>query len=273
MSRGAAPRGRAAGAWGAALACVLVADLTVAQVGGRPLSTRVEITPAAVKLGERVTYRAVITGGWTAARIRVLPPVTGGDLTWGVAMGRHRNATGERTRPDTRGWYESSGGGDSLVMEVPLQVFRPGMVSIPGPRVEVVDRSGARALNLPMVTLVVVPVVGATDSTADLRPLRGPLPAPWWERVPWRWVALGLLAAALAIALVRWLRRRRPAPAVRPAAASRSTRDPLAEGLAALAALRAERLPAAGPVRRARLPAHAHPAALPRERGEHDASG
>jgi hypothetical protein len=85
----------------------------------------------------------------------------------------------------------------------------------------------------------------AADSDARLRPLRGPLAAPWWERVPWT-VVLGALAI-LAITFLVWrrlLRRRRPAATATVPRVARA--DPAAEALRELAALRRLQLPEAG---------------------------
>jgi hypothetical protein len=92
--------------------------------------------------------------------------------------------------------------------------------------------------------LTVVPVLTAADSNADFRAVHGPLAAPWWERVPWAWVILGVLAAVAIVALVVWRRRRR-ARASAPSAGPEA-RDPLAEALAALASLRGLSLPEHG---------------------------
>jgi hypothetical protein len=94
-----------------------------------------------------------------------------------------------------------------------------------------------------MVTLDVMPVLSAADSNADYRSLHAPLAAPWWERVPWTMVVLGLLLLAVAGWVMRAVRRRAAAPAAAPEALPL---DPRAEALAALTALRALSLPEHG---------------------------
>jgi hypothetical protein len=231
-------------ALGVALA-LMVGAAPGARAAGAPFQARAQASPSTVKVGERVAYRAILTGGGPA-RVRVFAPVTAGDLTWGGARGRHRRADGTLAPVGAQGWYDVVGPRDSIVVDVPLQVFRPGRVDVPGLRVQIDGGGGPHDSRFPTLTLLVAPVIAADDSTADLRPVRGPLPAPWWERVPWRWVAVAALALAVMIALVvLWRRRRRvtvPATATRPA----RRRDPLADGLAALAALRARGLPAEG---------------------------
>ncbi len=219
----------------------------IAAAQGAGLHARVEVTPAVAHLGERVTYRAVLTGA-PAGRLRVFAPASSADLTWGAALSRHREAGGRSTRADREGWYLILGPGDSVVVEVPLQVFRIGQVAIPGLRLQTQDPGGSRDLAFPVATVAVAPLVATDDTTADLRPLRGPLRAPWWERLPWRWIAAGVVALAVVVWLVRRLRRRPAKPVTAaPAPAARAPRnDPLTEGLAALAALRAARLPEAG---------------------------
>jgi hypothetical protein len=131
------------------------------------------------------------------------------------------------------------------MVEIPLQVFATGVISIPGIRFEVQEGSRAVTYRLPVVELPITPVLTAADSNASLRPLRGPLEAPWWERVPWLLVALGLLVIAASIWLWRRLRRRKPAPTpVRVPAVV--TLDPVAEALRELAALRRLGLPHQG---------------------------
>jgi hypothetical protein len=231
-----------------AAALVLVASAAAAQGP----QTRVTVSPGVAKLGERVIYRGEATG----PGVRWVLPDSGGAFSWGsprmgVSRGhpsrRPRFGLGARTpaiQPATP---------DTTWIEIPLQVFELGVVNVPGlhfhyrttqteglsNRVVHVTRTG----RLATARLVIVPVLSAQDSAANLRPLRGPLAAPWWERVPWSLVAVALLLIALAIALFLWWRRRRPTPAeVVPAAA----RSPAARALAALAELRALQLPAQG---------------------------
>jgi hypothetical protein len=84
------------------------------------------------------------------------------------------------------------------------------------------------------------------DSAADLRALHGPLAAPWWERVAWGWVIAVALVLALLVALIARLRRRRPVVPVVAPVATAPRRDPGAEALAELAALRRLQLPEHG---------------------------
>jgi hypothetical protein len=213
-------------------------------VGGsrRPFRLRVVVSPSTVKLGERATYRAFVTEG-TPGYVRVLPPESGGDLDWGAPRVRGRAPRGEPQRPDARGWYRTFGSMESLAVTVPLQVFRPGLVSVPGLRFQLNDGRGPTEHRLPTARLYVVPVVPPEDSSADLRPLRGPFGAPWWERVPWRLV--GVAAGVLGVAaLVVWrLTRRRPGAAP---VLAHLPRDPALDALQALEALRGLRLPEHG---------------------------
>jgi hypothetical protein len=193
-----------------------------------------------VRLGERVDYGGWIAGGGPA-RVRFLPPEPGGAFTWGTPS--LRRAAGRRTlaRPDSLGRYEF--GGDTLSVSIPLQAFRLGELTIPGLRVEIDEGAGPHVGRLPTLRLLVVPVVPATDTSADLRPLRGPLAAPWWERVPWMKVGAAALVVAAVAAFL--LLRRRTRAAV-PAPAPQARRDPAADALAELAALRRLGLAAQG---------------------------
>jgi len=137
---------------------------------------------------------------------------------------------------------------DTVTVSVPLQAFELGELVIPGLRFELQPPGQPPVIHrLPMAGLRVVSVLTAADSTGRYRELHGPLAAPWWERVPWLWVAIGLLLLAAAIAWLVWLRRRRPrvvpTPVAMPAPVAR---DPSVEALSALAALRARRLPEQG---------------------------
>ena len=187
------------------------------------------------RLGERLEYR-----GWIVVphdvRARWLPVEPGGALSWGPLSARRvPEPSGTRSPRVLR---------DTVVIETSVQGFATGILTVPGLRFEVDEGSGPIVQRLPSLKLTVVALVAAADSNAELRGLRGPLGAPWWERVPWLKVAAGALIVALLIALIRWLRKRRPAPALAPAAPR--LRDPAAEALAELAALRRLNLPEQG---------------------------
>ncbi len=213
----------------------------------RPFGLHAVVGPAPAHLGQQLVYRGWVLGG-DVDQVNFAPPEAGGAFTWGTPRSSHAKRTLE---PGSKGytsprWYYP----DSAWIEVPLQVFATGIVAIPGPRV-VIRTWGNHPIEarLPTVHLLVLPVLTAADSAATLRPVRGPLAAPWWERVPWRYVVAGALVLAAAAALVRWWRRRRRKPAA-PVTATRAPLrpavDPALEALMALAKLRAEHLPELG---------------------------
>ena len=202
---------------------------------------RVQISPAPTRVGERVRYHALVLVP-RGTDVRFGAPETGGDLTWG-------DRTAGRTRASDNG-DNGRKMTDSVWVDLPLQVFRSGYVDVPGLTLRITPFPGTTrpgATRLPIAHLIVIPSITAADSNAQLRPVRGPLGAPWWERISWRLVGLAVLLLAVVIAAIRYARRRpalRPAPAlVRPLA---PRLDPAAEALQALARLRAERLPEAG---------------------------
>ncbi len=213
-----------------------------AAPGDRPIALRVVTSPSTVRIGEVVAYRAFISGAGRGS-VRVLAPPAGGDLDWGEVRVRGRGPRGEPVRPDRYGRFPTSGQQETLAVEVPLRVFRTGVVSIPGLRFEIDDGRGATEHRLPTARVYVAPVIPPEDTAATLRPPRGPYAAPWWERVPWRIAVAAALALVAAILLIRRLRRRRaqevPAPVV-------AARDPAREALEALEALRGLHLPEHG---------------------------
>jgi hypothetical protein len=64
--------------------------------------------------------------------------------------------------------------------------------------------------------------------------------------VPWLWVIVGLLIAAAIVWLIRRLRKRKPVAVAAPVAQVAPRRDPVAQALGDLRALRARGLPEAG---------------------------
>jgi len=237
--------------WGACATILIVAMLgTAAAAEGAPtpavwtssppFQARAAVRPTVAELGERVVYRASVTGG-TSGTVRWLAPDSSALFTWGAPT---REESGWwRYRPVDASPRHPYFGGETV--EVPLQAFALGRLSVPGIQVEIDTGSGSRMYRLPGVTLTVVPVLTAADSNARFRAVHGPLVAPWWERVPWTPVLLGLLVLAVVVALVAWWRRRRrhtlPVPVESPVA-----RDPQAVALAALADLRRLNLPEQG---------------------------
>lgn len=216
-----------------------VAPPTVRNAGPTvPTHTHADVRPTATpKLGELLEYR-----GWVSAAkwegVRWAAPDRDGDLVWGpVRTGRAAFA-------------RAPGGaleGDSVWVSVPLQVFRLGRVSVPGLTFRLEGGgTGVREGALPVVMVDVQGTVDPKDTSATLRPARGPLAPPWWETVPWVWLVLGLALILGLVFAVQRLRRRQPkvAPAAAPVVARR--KDPGAEALTELAALKRLGLPGQG---------------------------
>jgi hypothetical protein len=189
-----------------------------------------DIAPKVVRLGERATYH-----GWVIVphgeAVNFITPRTSGAFSFGTAVTRRSSA---------------GGGPDTVRLDVPIQTFALGAVSVPGARFRIPYLPGSSTPSehaLPVALVEVVPQIAVNDTAADLRPLRGPLAAPWWERVNWTLVGIVLAVIAAVIALIRFARRRRPAPAPAAPVKAVARRDPSAEALAALASLRRLRLP------------------------------
>jgi hypothetical protein len=224
----------------AGLGLALTLCAATAAWAQEPIAVRAGVEPALVQLGERAIYRGWVERANSPARVRWLAPEPDSRFTWGSPVVRASQAGGKRERVPAGGRYSLA---DTVSIEIPVQAFELGQHTIPGLRFEIDMGSGPSVHRLPTTTLTVAPVIAANDTTADFRAPHGPLAAPWWERVPWTWVVLGALAIAAIALFVRWWRRRRRAPAPAPAVASL---DPAAEARAALAALRALRLPEHG---------------------------
>jgi hypothetical protein len=207
-----------------AAACVALGLAAAHDVASAPLAARVALDRSQAEVGEPVGYLAWVTIP-TGAKARWLHPDS--SVAYELAGLRARRAQGPEA--------------DTLAVAGVVRAWQTGPIGIPGLRVEVQGEDGAEVHRLPAVQLQVASVL-AEGRPPELRPWRVPLDPPWWERVPWRWVAAGALALAGLVLLVRALRRRAPA---QPEAA-RPLRDPAEEALQALAALRQRRLPEAG---------------------------
>ncbi len=213
-----------------------VAPVRTANTPSHGYPCQASVRPGFSRIGQPVLYRGrVVVRPGTVLRWQM--PASGGAFEWGSPrIGRI---------PRYSGSINQSLLADTMQIEIDLQAFTPGMLSVPGLGFEVRERTGQRWTgHLPVVRLGVASVVSAEDTSARLRPLRGPLGAPWWERVPWR--VVGLVAAALvAVAFIVWRLRRRRAPVVERARA-RPPKDPATAALEALDALRGLRLPEHG---------------------------
>jgi hypothetical protein len=236
---------------GAAWTCAafLALGLVPARAGAQDpdgIEVKVTVDPGVIKLGERAILRGRVIAP-TTSRVRWLPPEANEALTWGERKAGVSHGP-SRTRPNPRAPTDPRGSLDTVWVELPIQPFVLGVLSIPGLRFEyqAFREHPARVHRLPVARLTVVSNLAPADSNADFRSLHGPIAAPWWERIPWTFVILGAALIALVVAAWWWRRRRRPA--VVPAVAPRpvATRSPSAEALAALARLRAMSLPENG---------------------------
>lgn len=215
---------------GALLACVAVSAAARAQM---QTVARVSVSPSSVRLGEAATYRGYVVVE-PGTPVRWLPAQNTDVLTWGPRRAvRSKGFGGSENHPHVA---------DTVRVEVAVQAFQLGRVELPGIGVLIGPGTEAVTHHLPAASLDVLPMISPADSQSTLRPVRGPLAAPWWERVPWQWVILGLALLVAAILLVRRLRKRR-GPQAAPAAPDRS---PAEVALESLAALRALHLPEAG---------------------------
>jgi hypothetical protein len=235
---------------------LLLAIWAVATAAGGyqepPPQLRVIMRPAMARLGEPVTYRVEVIGGfWANTPVTWLAPDSGSSFSWGeprsgVSKGRARQAARFGRGARTGQIQESSP--DTAWVEVRLQVFELGVVSIPGIGFRYSPARGLQptleVARAPTARLIVIPVLTPADSNATLRGLHGPLAAPWWERVPWLWIVVALAALVVAWLWIRALRRRRKiAPTQAP---TKIPLAPAAEALAALAELRGLELPRHG---------------------------
>jgi hypothetical protein len=204
---------------------------------------RVRLSPSSARIGQAITYRgSVLT--WRGGKVRFVPPRSDATTTWSqVRAGR--------VTPNW--WRATTNNMDSVWFEARLQVFDAGRFDIRGPEIQLDRMLGGRVqpgtAQLPSVRVTILPTLTPADSNAELRGLHGPLRAPWWERIGWVPIVVGLLLLTAAIVVIRRLRRKKPVPVAPPAmtpAPVRARLDPVAEALRALAALRTRELPQAG---------------------------
>lgn len=234
--------GRLARGAGIALALALLGTLPAHAAR----SARSTVDPGVAKLGERVIYRGSVVAA-SGESIRFMKPEPDSLITWGEPRFGRTAFTDPRTGKGTQPQRAAI---DTVWVEVPFQIFETGVHMLPGLRyvddVTPADSIPATVLRLPQVRLTVIPTLTPADSNSTLREVHGPLAAPWWERVPWMWVIIGLLVLAAIVWLIRRLRKRKPVVAPAPVAKPAPRRDPVAEALADLRALRARALPEAG---------------------------
>jgi len=229
----------------AGIALTLALLVTVPALAAR--SSRTTVDPGVARLGERVIYRGTVVVD-AAESVRFMIPKSDSLLTWGTpSVGRTRFQGASRTSGTPASPRAAI---DTVWVEIPVQVFETGVFTLAGlgylDDPNPADATPGTIMRLPQVRLTVIPTLTPADSNSTLREVHGPLAAPWWERVPWTWVIIGLLVLAALIGLIRRLRKRKPVVAPAPVVKAASRRDPVAEALADLRALRARALPEAG---------------------------
>ena len=218
-------------------------------------------TPSLARLGAPVLYRGR-RGGAAADR----PALASRRLRGARSSGASRARAGSRSSRAAGDARPSASCPPRWRWRSRSRCSRIGYVSVPGPRLP-----GARAGTAPGAAAgcrwcgwAWSRCVPPQDTSARLRPLRGPLGAPWWER---RVVAdrrrRGARAGGGRSCWCGACRGAGP-PRRRCAAAPRRARAPDAVALEALAALRARRLPEAGRFAEHALELTRDPAALPR---------
>jgi hypothetical protein len=156
----------------ATLAAIAAAALLAGATGEAAAVVRVRsfLEPGVVRLGEPARYRGEIlfTRG-ELGRPQWIRPDSTGAFAWGPMLTSLSRGVGVR-------------GVDTLRLLTTVQAFELGSVAVPG--VAFVDAATPvpSPQRLPGATLRVVSILTPADSNAQLRPVRGPIAAPWWER-------------------------------------------------------------------------------------------
>ena len=194
----------------AVLALALAAACRAAGAPLRRVALHADIRGDAESSPDRRARRAS-----SLSRLVVLPRAQHGD--WLTPTSRRKLHLGRaRSRASPHRGRVPSGMDRPRWSRRDVQVFALGSADLPGIRFVLPDVGEAEHA-LPVVHLTVTPTPGAgrqqrrTSGRCAVRSA-----APWWERVPWRWVAARRLLLAMLIALLRVA----PAPATarRPAA-------------------------------------------------------
>lgn len=205
-------------ALGGALA---VGFLLGAVLRAEPL-LRVELPPAAPRVGDAVTATLILTVPNSELAGEPRFPVW--EKTWGEA------------EIVAAGAVERIAGGESTTFRqvMTLAAFEPGAVALPAQAVAVPNAGGTATVSTPAgLQLRVRSVLPETDETIEPKPAAPPRPLPLGDRF---WWSLGVgLGLCLIAGAVLWRRQRSGAAAV----AESTALTPFAELRAALAALAA----------------------------------
>src|SRR5690242_11302025 len=113
-----------------AMLCVVVAATWVlaaqpasaqGRSSGRGLAMHAEVTPLSAKLGERVVYRGYVLAP-SRVQVKFTPPASAGELSWSQVHARRARGLIDRTGASV----------DTVELRGALQVFRTGVVDVPG---------------------------------------------------------------------------------------------------------------------------------------------
>ena len=215
------------------IAWLLLASIAVPPAAARvPVRVSTEVRPDTVLVGQSITLRwrtFLPKGSKLNFPTKPADDSTAHWSTWETATVR-----GEK------------GGLQEHRLTARLQSFALGPVAVPGPAIRFrVPGEDVREGRFPTTTFVVGQTVPTSGPEPPLRNMKALVSPPWWELVPWLWIALGLVVLALTVWLIRrWqASRRRIRPSV---VAAEVVEAPEIEARKRLVALVARRLPEVG---------------------------